>query len=359
MIIGGYLGAGKTTLLGTVSNILIKKGLKVGVITNDLAKGLVDTYVLSHTGLDVLEVTGSCFCCNFDGLLEALQYLRDKIQCDIIMAEPVGSCTDLSATLMQPIKLYYSEYFALYPLSVLIDPSHLEMLFADNKLLKSGPGYIFYKQMEEADHLIINKVDQLSPQRKQNIKMIMEKSFPNHRLWQVSSLYGQGIKTWLDAISTDSSNGNRIANIDYSIYAEGEMQMGWYHASFIVTHDQSMYIHWKQFIGRFMLLLQVQFKDQGIVTNHVKSFLKSGLSVLRANYTRTIGPISVIGDSFSGSRARLVLNIRAEVSPEKLEALVLDTISVYQELQFKFKINESTCLKPQRPKPSYRVNRIV
>jgi len=41
---------------------------------------------------------------------------------DVFIAEPVGSCTDLVATVTYPLRRIYGEKFSISPLSVLIDP---------------------------------------------------------------------------------------------------------------------------------------------------------------------------------------------------------------------------------------------
>src|SRR5512138_157922 len=101
---GGFLGAGKTSLLYEITGILKNRGLKVGLITNDQAPDLVDTSILEHQDVSVAEVSGSCFCCDFKGLRKAIEKTGKNEKPDIIIAEPVGSCTDLSATLINPIR---------------------------------------------------------------------------------------------------------------------------------------------------------------------------------------------------------------------------------------------------------------
>lgn len=71
------------------------------------------------------EVAGSCFCCNFNGFVDAIKNLRTDIIADVIIAEPVGSCADLSATIVNPLKKYHSPELTISPLSVLADPSRL------------------------------------------------------------------------------------------------------------------------------------------------------------------------------------------------------------------------------------------
>ncbi len=46
ILIGGFLGAGKTTAVAALAARLSKKGLKVGLITNDQGQELVDTAML-------------------------------------------------------------------------------------------------------------------------------------------------------------------------------------------------------------------------------------------------------------------------------------------------------------------------
>ena len=147
IIVGGFLGAGKTTALRALAEFYRSKGRIIGLITNDQATGLVDTQVLSMGGMEVQEVSGSCFCCDFNGLMDVALFLREAKQCDPIIAEPVGSCTDLSATILQPIKAKYHKYFKLAPLSVLVDPTQLLALLEKDDQQTVGSGYIYMKQI--------------------------------------------------------------------------------------------------------------------------------------------------------------------------------------------------------------------
>src|SRR6478672_6159525 len=126
--VGGFLGAGKTTALASASRELISRGLKVGIITNDQGEQLIDTQVMRALGLATEEITGGCFCCKFTDLVEQADRILDRGRPDIILAEAVGSCTDLSATVYQPLRKYYSARFTLGPLSILVEPSRVRAL---------------------------------------------------------------------------------------------------------------------------------------------------------------------------------------------------------------------------------------
>lgn len=358
IIIGGFLGAGKTTLLKTAAHLLQKQGKKVGLITNDLAEGLVDTLLLSNNGLRVQEVSGSCFCCNFNGMMDAAMFLRNA-GCDTIIAEPVGSCTDLSATLVQPIKSYHKTYFELVPLSVLVDPFRfMETLdSADNT--QEGSGYIYQKQLEEADYLVINKTDLLSSDQKVTLKELLNKQFPEFSLKWVSALKNKGLEDWLKTLYTDKNVGTRIAEIDYDLYAEGEACMGWYNADFIVHHANNALIPWAEFNLKFLELIQAIFQHEDITIGHMKTFLKSGPSELVANLTGTNRTLSLKGTPFSSNSAHIIVNIRAEARSELLKEIIEDIVSGFAEAELQFETKVINHLTPGRPEPTYRYIQVV
>jgi G3E family GTPase len=104
VMVGGFLGAGKTTTLGRLARLYSSQGKRVGIVTNDQARDLVDTNTFRGQGHAVEEVPGACFCCRFDELVSRVGSLEENERPDVILAEPVGSCTDLVATVIQPLK---------------------------------------------------------------------------------------------------------------------------------------------------------------------------------------------------------------------------------------------------------------
>lgn len=359
ILVGGFLGAGKTTLLAATAKLLQSQKKRVGLITNDLAKGLVDTHILYANNTNVQEIAGSCFCCDFDGLMEAALYLRNTEGCEIIVAEPVGSCTDLSATLMQPIKSYYKSCFELMPLSVLVDPRRLKDTLKSKKNTQEGSGYIYLKQLEEADHLVINKIDLLDDIQRKTLEELLQDKFPDYPVHYISALKEKGVNNWVKALYVDVNVGARIAKVDYDLYAEGEALMGWYNATFIVTHADDFLIPWAEFNFKFLQLLQQTFQYETIAIGHLKTFLKSGPSHLSANLTGTDREISIQGAPFSSTSARLVVNIRAEATPDLLKEIMEDVVNAYSEHHIQFETIALKHLSPGRPMPTHRHTKIA
>ena len=98
IMIGGFLGAGKTTLIQRFAAHINKCDQKVGLITNDQGAGLVDSAIGRSNRFPVEEISGGCFCCRFNSLIDAAVSLTEDTRPDVFLAEPVGSCTDLVAT---------------------------------------------------------------------------------------------------------------------------------------------------------------------------------------------------------------------------------------------------------------------
>ena len=124
IMIGGFLGAGKTTAVAALAARLTQRGLRVGLITNDQGSELVDTAMLRSKGFATEEIPGGCFCCRFNSLVDAAEKLDSASSPDAFIAEPVGSCTDLVATVIQPIKRLFDADFRIGPYPVILKPSH-------------------------------------------------------------------------------------------------------------------------------------------------------------------------------------------------------------------------------------------
>jgi len=77
-LVGGFLGSGKTTAIASAIKWLQPQGKRVGVITNDRGKHLVDTALFQGKGVPTKEIAGGCFRCSFSELNELLQQLQGK-----------------------------------------------------------------------------------------------------------------------------------------------------------------------------------------------------------------------------------------------------------------------------------------
>ncbi|MGB2824941.1 MAG: MIP family channel protein [Phycisphaerae bacterium] len=361
ILVGGFLGAGKTTLLWEAARRLIAKGGRVGLITNDQAPDLVDTGLLARRGLEVREVAGSCFCCNFHGLIHAARDLSNGVQADILIAEPVGSCTDLSATILQPLKDRFADEFVLCPLSVLADPARLtEAMTGEVAAMHPSAGYIFRKQLEEADVIVVNKVDLLDASVRGELQALLDAQFPATEVRWISALTGQGVADWLEAVLASSRAGSRIADVDYDTYAEGEAVLGWLNAAIRLSRRGEEAVPWRAFCADLMARLQETFRGSRARVGHVKLLLSTHNGHCTGNLARTDGRVSIRGDIGQPSdEGELVLNARVEMAPQELEKIVRDSLAASAGSAIEVRIAQLRCLTPGRPQPTYRYDSVV
>jgi len=360
LLVGGFLGAGKTTLLYKAATELVRAGQRVGLVTNDQAPDLVDTQMLNSHGLNVQEVAGSCFCCNFNGLIAAARSLCKDSDCvDVLLAEPVGSCTDLSATIIQPIRDRYADVLSVGPLSILIDPVRAAAVLTEGQnLLHPSAAYIYRKQLEEADRIVVNKSDLLDSDARQRLKTLLQTEFPGREISFISCQSGDGLREWLTQVLSEDESGARILDIDYDTYAEGEAVLGWLNARFELTGRQD--VDWVDFSRRYLEAVREQLRSAQVQIGHIKLFLSTADASLTANLTSLDGPVLIQKSnmSFQAKRAKMTFNARAQMDPEQMQRMTLDVFrSQFTDIAVQTRAIRS--LRPGRPQPTFRYSQRV
>jgi len=358
ILVGGFLGAGKTTLLLEMSQRLTRKGQCVGLITNDQAPELVDTAFLSRGDINVAEVSGSCFCCNFQGLLDAMSKLRKEAEADLLVAEPVGSCTDLSATIVQPLKELMGRDMVLGPLTVMADPARLtDILDGGTSGLHVSAAYIFRKQLEEADIIVISKTDMLGQSELTALKEKLSRTYPAAEMFALSAKTGDGFDAWFAAVTSSSNSGRRIAEVDYDVYAEGEAVLGWLNCTVMLRSEGPT--DWSSYAESFLGGLGEKFDRLKASVGHVKLIIETDGSFLMGNMTGKADTLNISGKANAGTKARMTLNARVQMSPETLDDIVHKELGRSTRGRLKVTNVAWRCLSPGRPNPTHRYGQVV
>jgi G3E family GTPase len=344
-MVGGFLGAGKTTTLARLARHYQKRGLNVGVVTNDQASDLVDTNTLRSQGFDVGEVAGSCFCCNFNGLMGTIERLGHDRRPDVILAEPVGSCTDLVATVVQPLKQLFEAEFSIAPYCVILKPSHGARILRNENGAGFSPkaAYILKKQLEEADAILVNRVDELDPREIEELAQLVDRDYPGRPILKVSARTGDGFEA-LEA----------LLDVDYDIYAEGEAELGWLNASVHVRADSSFSLDnlLLDLIGR----LAGQLDQAGAETAHLKTIgLWEGFFGVANLISRDHVPELSLPSRCDVREFELIVNARVAIDPAVLQAHVHSAVNAAcLAVQATAEFRQTQCFRPGRPTPTHR-----
>ncbi len=362
IFVGGFLGAGKTTLLAEAARRLASQGNRVGLITNDQAEDLVDTGMLKDRGFGVAEVAGGCFCCRFDDLVSATDNLITEMKPDILLGEPVGSCTDISATVLQPMKKLYAEWFHIAPLSVLTDPGRLrEALSPDaGGGLPDSVMYIFRKQLEEADLIVINKADLLPQEQLAKLKQDLAARFPHAASLIISALKGDGVDQWMDFVMQDRPAGEHLAEVDYDTYAEGEAVLGWLNGTVQLLAEGGA-ADWREFTLDLMRRLQAEFRSRSAEVAHVKLLVTTANGSMVASLTSNNAEPVLTGELSDpgGKDALLVVNARVHMSPDDLRSVVERSLGEAAGGEIRAEIVNVQSFSPARPRPTHRFDSVV
>ncbi|MCZ7644251.1 MAG: cobalamin biosynthesis protein P47K [Planctomycetota bacterium] len=358
ILVGGFLGAGKTTLLRQAGRRLAARGLRVGLVTNDQAENLVDTETLRREGFGVEEVAGGCFCCRFRDLVACGARLLERHAPDVLLCEPVGSCTDLAATVLRPLKQFLGSRYDVAPYSVLVDPLRLR------ELLEPGPRppfsekvrYIYSKQLEEADRIVLNKADLLPAEELDELRAGLLKAFPRAEVRALSAHAGEGLDAWLDEMFVEAPAGRRGIHVDYDVYAEGEAELGWLNAA--ARLRSAVPVAWKPKMLDLLRNLKDRFAAAGAEVAHVKLSLTAPGHALVGNLTSSRGQpfLLVQGTSEEPSdEAYLILNARVHMAPEDLEPAVREALEACAREGLNSKLERLECFRPGRPVPEHRI----
>lgn len=361
VMIGGFLGAGKTTALAQFGKFALDRGLRVGLISNDQSTGLVDTAMLRSQGFDVEEIAGGCFCCRFGSLVEAANRLTDKTRPDLFLAEPVGSCTDLVATVAYPLRRMYGNQFAVAPLSVLVDPGRCARVLGLNqgRSFSSKVAYVYRKQLEEADLIVINKSDTLDDAQRATLQAHLRSEFPQAKVLTCSARDGDGLEDWFAAVLSTETTDHPTMSIDYADYAEGEALLGWLNCTVRVSCRTNFDAN--AMLSDLAEQLRGSIASGGHEIAHLKMTLDAG------DAEGGLAAVSLVGsDDTIDQRetlldrvdcGELIINIRAEADPDVLRDATSEALSTTNEAKHgvSFHVEHLEHFRPGKPSPTHRV----
>jgi G3E family GTPase len=356
IMIGGFLGAGKTTAILQLAQKLHGQGTRVGLITNDQSFGLVDTALLHSQGLPVEEITGGCFCCRFQSLMDAAGKLTETAAPDVFIAEPVGSCTDLRAAVSYPLRRIYGDDYEISPLSVLVDPIRARRILGldGGKAFSEKVLYVYDKQLEEADIIVINKTDLLDDAKLNELRLALAVKYPKARIVAISARTGEGTGVWHEMFD-DAMDLREAPEVDYEVYAEGEALLGWLNAAVQLESNDSF--DGNALLRRIADEIQLRLGNGDAEIAHLKMTLSpdEGNDLAVLNVVRGDGkPESIHRLQEDMSAGELLVNLRAEADPELLRETVRAVLEGLKPA-IGVAVDHVESFRPGKPQPTYRM----
>ncbi|MCC6234978.1 MAG: cobalamin biosynthesis protein P47K, partial [Verrucomicrobiales bacterium] len=311
-------------------------------------------------GFATEEIPGGCFCCRFNSLVEAARTLTASARPDVFIAEPVGSCTDLVATVTYPLRRLYGDDFRIAPLSVLVDPIRARRILG---LEKGGSFsekvlYIYRKQLEEADLIVVSKRDLLDAPRLAELVQALERAYPKASVLSVSARTGDQLEPWFVRLTGNEQARQATMAVDYDVYADGEALLGWLNAT--VAAEATTEFDGNALLQRLATEIQSRLATRGAEVAHLKMTLSpdQGLGdIAVVNLVRNdFVPELSLRLEHPVRRAQVIVNLRAECPPDFLRQAVEQALAAApaQFPNLTMRLEHAEQFQPGRPTPTHR-----
>ena len=216
------------------------------------------------------------------------------------------------------------------------------------------------KQMEEADIIVLNKIDLLTEQEKDRLLSAIGNSFPDKMMMAVSAKEGSGMDEWLaDLFSGRPGSNTVLRQIDYDRYASAEAVLGWLNAAVKMTATKPF--DTSEYLRTLAVSLRERFKHENGEIGHLKFVITASGKSMWANLTHLAAEPTLSGESLGNlPQATLIINARVRLEPEELEAIVRDRLNqVSADLDVQSKIDDLQCFSPAYPEPPHIIREAV
>ncbi|CAM3810762.1 CobW family GTP-binding protein [Alkalicoccus chagannorensis] len=160
-MLSGFLGAGKTTLLRNMLEQERGAGRHVAVIMNEVGEVSIDSDAIPE-GTPLKELLNGCVCCTLSDNLEMqLSGLIHEHQVDAIYMETTGVAhpVEVLSACFTPL---LADKLRLRSVVTLLDPGSWD----ERKQFNLSVQRLMMDQVKHADTVILNKMDQVSEERR-------------------------------------------------------------------------------------------------------------------------------------------------------------------------------------------------
>lgn len=354
-LVAGFLGSGKTTAITNACKSLMDTGFTTSIVTNDQGKYIVDSKFVQSLNIPNAEVKGGCFCCNYNQLNDQIDFLNRSVQPNIVFAESVGSCTDLVATVLKPLLKFKEQEIEQLTFSTFVDSRLLFSYLLGEKLpFDDDTNYIWSKQIEESEILVVNKVDLLEASELQQLNLLADKLYPTKNKLYQNSLDVESINTWIKTIDKQHKLQLQTIEVDYKKYGAGEANLAWLDEEIEFTsNDYSALNVVDEFINKFSNGVMLENSPIG----HLKFLVSYNNRNQKISYTTLpTKSTSNIDLTEKTNRVRLIVNARIQTSPEKLRESVFNIVEeLNKNKHVDIKEDAISFFRPGFPNPTHRL----
>ncbi len=223
--------------------------------------------------------------------------------------------------------------------------------------------YIYRKQLEEADLIVINKSDTLAPADLDRLRAALARDYPHATVLAASARTGDGLEPWFDRLLATDQVARRVMEVDYAVYADGEALLGWLNATVQLDAAPGAEFDANALLAALARAIQTRLDTAGGEVAHLKMTLSpsgglndlAAVNLVRSDFVPELGlrletPVAA---------GQLILNLRAEAAPETLKAAVESAVAALVAAGAPLaggqaRIDHLEHFRPGKPQPTHR-----
>jgi G3E family GTPase len=275
MVTSGFLGAGKTTTMIALANAINRRGIKAAILANDLgASNIVDADYTETTDILTTRITGNCICYQHENLVDKLRQLVAG-GASVIFSDIPGCGIGALDNVYLQLEAREPGEFELMPFTCIADPERLRMIMpeAANLNLPEEMRFLLDAQMAEADLIILNKSDLLTPGEIDERAAFISASYPDTPVMVMSALTGDGVDAVADyLLSHRAAAEHRDIGYGSDAFIAAESRLCWYNRRVFLAEKGDRNVDFNAVADDIFEGIRSGLKAQNSNVPHLKAF---------------------------------------------------------------------------------------
>jgi hypothetical protein len=184
---------------------------------------------------------------------------------------------------------------------------------------------------------------------------LIKESFPQKTVLAVSARHGGGFDELVSLLAQPAPAHQVFMDVDYDTYAEGEAELGWLNCHFQLRRPQGV-ASLDAVVYQLVSDLASRLEAEPAETAHLKVMGQHEAGVAIANLVASGDNVEISRESLvEVPTAQVILNARVATDPDRLEAIVRETIArVADAGKWDLVMEALSCFRPGRPVPTHR-----
>lgn len=330
MVVSGFLGAGKTTTMIALAEHMNRSYGKTALIANDLGANLVDTNLTQTSGCTVAEIASGCICYQMDNTIDQIRRLRDKNGAVFVMSDIPGCGVGALDHVYHRLARECADEFSLSPFTVVVDPERLRMIMPERAdiNLPEELVYLLKLQLEEADLVVLNKIDVLAQEEIDRYVGFLRTACPDIPVIAISALERTNVDELATFITTHETALKNFSVRDDQEFADAEAKLTWYNRRIYLKTPGGEEIDCNAVVEELIEGIRMGLIERKRNVPHLKTFATSG--------DGDFNKASLIGVDYDIEYARkllrphknlrMIINARAVCEARPLARLIDDAL---------------------------------